>query len=118
MIGDGLNDAGALKQSDAGVAVTEDTGQFSPACDAIWAADRFELVPQVLQFARLSVRVVLACFLVSLLYNAVGLTLACRGDLSPLSSAILMPTSSLSVIVSALIGTRWAARRAGLGRAA
>lgn len=115
MIGDGLNDAGALKQSDVGVAVTEDVAAFSPACDAIWAADQFGRLPDVLRFSRLVMWVVFACFVVSFCYNAIGLTLAMSGRLSPLASAILMPTSTLSVIVLALLGTRWAAWRARLG---
>lgn len=115
MIGDGLNDAGALKQSDVGVAVTEDVAAFSPACDAIWAADQFAQLPQVLKFSRTIMWVVFACFVISFVYNAVGLTFAMTGRLSPLASAILMPTSSLSVICFALLGTRWAAWYSKLG---
>ncbi|HZS03535.1 MAG TPA: heavy metal translocating P-type ATPase metal-binding domain-containing protein [Blastocatellia bacterium] len=101
MIGDGLNDAGALKQSNVGIALAEDTGAFSPACDAILAADNLQRLPVYIGFARYALRVLLACFLVSLVYNAVGLTFAVTGRLSPLVTAIFMPVSSLSVIAIA-----------------
>ena len=114
MIGDGLNDAGALKQSDVGIAVTEDVGAFSPACDAIWSADQFAALPDVLRFARRVMGVVYVCLAASFGYNAIGLTLAVTGHLSPLVSAVLMPASSLSIIILALAGTRLAAWGTGL----
>ncbi len=101
MIGDGLNDAGALQQSNVGIALTEDTSAFSPACDAILSADQLQRLPVYIGFARYARRVLVACFLVSLLYNTVGLTFAVTGRLSPLITAILMPVSSLSVVAIA-----------------
>jgi Cu+-exporting ATPase len=101
MIGDGLNDAGALKQSHVGIALTEDTGAFSPACDAILAAENLQRLPVYIAFARYALRVLRAAFLLSLVYNAVGLGFAVTGKLSPLVTAILMPLSSLSVVAVA-----------------
>lgn len=101
MIGDGLNDAGALQQSNVGIALTEDTGAFAPACDAILAAENLPRLPVYLGFARYARRVLLAAFLLSLVYNAVGLAFAVTGQLSPLVTAILMPVSSLSVVAVA-----------------
>jgi Cu+-exporting ATPase len=101
MIGDGLNDAGALKQSHVGIALAEDTSAFSPACDAILAAENFERLPVYLGFARYALRVLLAAFLLSLVYNVVGLSFAVTGKLSPLVTAIFMPLSSLSVVAVA-----------------
>ncbi len=101
MIGDGLNDAGALQQSNVGIALTEDTSAFTPACDAILAAENLNRLPAYIDFARYALRVLVACFLLSLAYNTIGLTLAVTGKLSPLVTAILMPISSLSVIAIA-----------------
>lgn len=113
MVGDGLNDAGALKQADVGIAVTERASTFSPSSDVILEADQIGKLPNLLSFARRAVRVVLASFLISLCYNALGLSFAASGRLTPMISAILMPMSSFTVISFALLGTRWAAARSG-----
>jgi Cu+-exporting ATPase len=98
MIGDGLNDAGALKQSDVGVSIAENVNAFSPACDIILGADRFKNLDRILGFARDCKTVVIISFIISFLYNAVGLTFAVQGLLSPVFAAILMPISSISVV--------------------
>lgn len=117
MVGDGLNDAAALRQSDVGVAVVEDIGAFSPASDMILEARRVADLPALLALARRSVRVVQACFALSLLYNAAGLTLAVQGRLSPLVAAILMPLSSVTVVSTACALGLWAGKRSGLASA-
>ncbi|HMX41323.1 MAG TPA: HAD family hydrolase, partial [Saprospiraceae bacterium] len=114
MLGDGLNDAGALRQSDLGIVVAEDTNNFPPACDAILHADEFERLPQLAALARSGRRIVLWSYAVALAYNAVGLSYAVTGGLSPLTAAILMPLSSISIVLFGVSMGNWAARRLSL----
>lgn len=107
MVGDGLNDAGALQQSDVGVAVVEDLSAFSPASDVILSAERVGELGRVMRFSRISVAVVRASFLISAVYNVVGIAIAARGLLAPVICAILMPLSSVSVVAFACAATRW-----------
>jgi Cu+-exporting ATPase len=99
MIGDGLNDAGALKQSNVGIAITEGNNNFTPASDGILDASQFSRLPQFISFAKGSKKIIIASFILSLLYNTVGLYFALLGTLSPLVAAILMPISSVSIIL-------------------
>jgi len=117
MVGDGLNDAGALRQSDVGVAVVEEVGTFSPASDVIMEARHVGALASVLRFSRGCVSVVWASILLSLLYNLVGLGFAASGRLSPVICAILMPISSITVVTFACVAVGWTARRTRLSHA-
>ena len=110
MIGDGLNDAGALQQSDVGIAVVEHINAFSPASDVILAAGMIPRLADILRFAKNSVRTVRAAFLISTLYNIVGISIAASGRLSPIVCAILMPLSSITVVAFACGMTTWLGR--------
>jgi Cu+-exporting ATPase len=94
-----LNDAGALKQSRVGIAVTEDISLFSPASDAILKASELVNLSKFISLAHYGKSVIIASFVLSLLYNVVGISLAVSGMLTPLFAAILMPLSSISVVV-------------------
>ena len=111
MVGDGLNDAGALKQSDAGVAVVENIGAFSPASDVILETASVPRLAHIMRFSRAVVRIVWLSIALSALYNVAGLAIAASGKLSPLVCAVLMPLSSISVVAFAVGATHWAARR-------
>lgn len=110
MIGDGLNDAGALKESDAGIAVSDHTNTFSPACDAILDGSSFGLLPQLIRLAKAGKKIIVVTFVLSLLYNIIGLSFAVRGTLSPVIAAILMPASSISIVLLTTLSTSIAAR--------
>lgn len=111
MLGDGLNDAGALRQSDLGIAVTDDINNFSPGCDAILDGASFALLPQFIKQAKDAVRVIHLSFVISLLYNAVGLFFAVQGLLSPLMAAILMPLSTVTIILFTSLSARFYAHK-------
>ena len=111
MIGDGLNDAGALNESDLGISIADDVFSFSPACDAILEANKFKFLPDFLFKSKSSVNVVYASFALSLIYNIVGLSFAVTGQLSPIIAAILMPVSSVSVVAFVTLATNFNLRQ-------
>ncbi len=99
MIGDGLNDAGALRHSYCGVSIIEKNGSFSPACDAMLEADSFDRLPNFIRFAKACVNRVYWSIAIFMIYNFTGLYFAAQGSLKPLVAAILMPMSSVSVVI-------------------
>lgn len=114
MVGDGLNDAGALKASSVGLGVVEEANTFTPACDGILEGEQLHRLGDFVGFARDAVQVVWWSFGLSIAYNMVGLGFALSGRLSPVVSAILMPLSSLSVVLFVSLAAEWRARRRGL----
>jgi Cu+-exporting ATPase len=114
MLGDGLNDAGALRQSEVGISLTEHINNFTPACDAILDAKQFSKLPALLAFARTGQRVIAMSFVISILYNIVGLSIAMQGLMNPMIAAILMPTSTLSIVLISTGLTQVRARMMGL----
>ncbi|NBC08117.1 MAG: HAD-IC family P-type ATPase [Bacteroidetes bacterium] len=114
MLGDGLNDAGALQQSNAGIVVAENTNNFTPACDAILDAKAFSLLPRFTDFAKRSIRLVYYAYGFAFIYNVIGLSFAVQGTLSPIVAAILMPLSSISIVLFGMLASNVLARRMGL----
>ena len=98
MIGDGLNDAGALRESDCGISIADDVFHFSPACDAILESAKFQNLAEYIRFCKFSIKIVKLSLGFSFLYNFIGLSFAVTGNLTPVVSAILMPLSSVTVV--------------------
>jgi len=109
MVGDGLNDAGALQQSDAGITLADDVNNFTPACDAILDAAAFSKLGGLLALARWGQYTVRIAFAVSVVYNLVGLWFAVQGKMNPMIAAILMPVSTLSIVLISVGVSRVAA---------
>ena len=104
MVGDGLNDAGALRQSNVGIAISDDHLHFTPASDVILQGNSLKHLPKFMEFSSYGLGLIKASFIVSLGYNAIGLSFAVQGNLSPLIAAILMPVNSISMLLIANVG--------------
>lgn len=98
MMGDGLNDAGALMQSDVGIAISDDTNNFSPACDGVLSGKNFAMLNDLINYCKKGKTIIYASFALSIAYNFIGLYFAVQGNLKPVIAAILMPLSSISIV--------------------
>ncbi len=111
MVGDGLNDAGALRQSHTGIAVTDNTNHFSPACDAILDGGSLYQLPRFLALAGDGLHIIRGCLVISASYNLVGVWFAVQGTLSPLTAAVLMPLSTFSLLGFSAAAVRYFTRK-------
>jgi Cu+-exporting ATPase len=111
MIGDGLNDAGALAQSNVGVSLSENINTFSPACDAILDASKFNQISKYIRASKSAIQIIKYAFLLSFIYNVIGLYFAATGQLMPIIAAILMPLSSISIVVFTTVTTNFIGKK-------
>ena len=110
MIGDGLNDAGALAQSNVGLSISENVNVFSPACDGIMDASQFDKIGFFMKYSKNAMKTIYMSFGLSILYNIVGLSYAVTGNLSPLVAAIIMPLSTITIVSFVTIMSNFYAR--------
>jgi Cu+-exporting ATPase len=110
MIGDGLNDAGALAQSNVGISISENVNVFSPACDGILDATQFDKINFLMRYSKNAMITIYMSFGLSLLYNIIGLSFAITGALDPIVAAIIMPLSTITIVSFVTIMTNLLAR--------
>lgn len=106
MIGDGANDAIALSEASVGVAVMGAMDISLRAADVYLSTPGLWPVVQLMTLSKETMKVIRRNLVLSLMYNSTSVVLAFAGYISPLAAAIIMPLSSLTVLVSTLVGTK------------
>ncbi len=102
MVGDGLNDTGALAAADASIAPGSALEASRSAADVIIASGDLTRIDLALRMARAARKRILENFGLAATYNAVAIPLALAGFATPLLAALAMSASSVTVILNAL----------------
>jgi Cu2+-exporting ATPase len=102
MVGDGLNDAGALAAAHVSIAPASALDAARAASDAVLLGGDLSMVGQSLHMARQARSRMVENFRLAAGYNAISVPLALAGLATPLMAALAMSTSSILVVLNAL----------------
>ena len=106
MVGDGANDAIALSRADIGVAVYGAMDISLRAADVFLVSPGIKPIAKLITISKETMKLIKRNLIISLVYNGLSVVAVFMGLINPLSAAIIMPLSSITVLLSTLVGTK------------
>ncbi|QDT93595.1 heavy metal translocating P-type ATPase [Gimesia algae] len=101
-VGDGINDALAMAESDIAVAVAEGSEILHEAADQVWYGTDLRVFSQLIDLSRRTIKRLSTTLRFALVYNTIGMIVAANGYLHPVFAAVLMLGSSLFVVIRSM----------------